>query len=127
MNKIKKAISILLIILIVLSLFGCVENSGANHNEDKTDAEKAGDFVEYMAVIEYRWYTIGGNTLTYSSAHVTDVSTTGVDEYKVSGKMTMRDVYGDSWIQNFYCYVYKKNGNWDMDEFIYTEDGWLKK
>lgn len=85
----KKAISILLVLIIVIGLGAC---GNEEHSQEKTLSDRAADAVEnHIWSYVYVAYNQPQNILV----NTTHISQTNDNTFKVSGKVTVTDKYGD--------------------------------
>ena len=123
----KKAISIIMIFILIFSMISC--NNPSESNKSETEEDKIRSAVTRSAQVEFYGNAIGGNELKSSYATISTVRKNSENEYLVSGRMTMVDVYGTYWTNNFDCKVKKSESldKWIVSGgFNYTSSNWSK-
>ena len=123
----KKIICILTIVLIILSLVACDE--GTDGSQASSPEELIKEAVLQKAAGEYKLITLGEKELKSSYAVVTTIQKISDFEYRVSGRISMVDVYATEWKNTFDCTVHLTSiGTWRVsgEGFKYTNQMWEK-
>ena len=126
MSIAKKVLCLVLVVLTICSLCACGAGSSSSGSKPKSETEQVRSAVEVSGRIAYFGKSIGGNEIKSSSANISTVTKVSDTRYKVSGKMTMTDVYGTKWTNNFDCTVDKSGDSWSAGSFKYTSNNWTK-
>jgi hypothetical protein len=126
MKKIRSIVCLFLALLMLGSLCACGSNDSSGSKSESVE-DKVRRAVTTSAWLEHNWFSIGGNELKSSSATISTVKKVTETEYKVSGKMSMIDIYGTKWSNNFDCKVTTSDGEeWSAKSFEYTSNNWSK-
>ena len=122
MKIIKMALCLILAILTVCSLCAC--------SKPQPIEERIESAVLMRGAQESVGVTIGGIEIRNSTTTVTNIKKISETEYFVNGRITMYDIYGDSWSNTFDCTVRQEetpSGKiWKSDPFEYTNTNWSK-
>lgn len=119
----------LLCLFLVAIMMFAVSSCGGSKEESESDLVR-------KAVTDYALgqeilggITIGGNEIKTIRPNITYVEKQEEDLYRVSGQMTMIDIYGTEWKNTFDCSVeLGVDGDWlvSYGGFDYTSKNWTK-
>lgn len=118
----KRLFCIMLVLISVCGLCACRSQSPAETTEDKVR-----NAVSNQLHVAFLGMSIGGNEAKSSRGTVTNIKQISDTEYQVSGKITVIDVYGNSWNNDYDCIVTQNtSGDWNAGSLKYVNSSWRK-
>lgn len=117
----KKILALILAIITCLSLCACTGGGNSNDAKSSSVEDKVKESVKYqiMAEVALKYDTTGAPSCTYF------VDEIGENKFEVTGKVTVRDKYGDSYTGKYDAEVIYDPADDDCD--VSLEMGTLYK
>ena len=129
----KKFLTIIFTVFMLFSIgtmaVACKNTSDdTSQTQELTNEEKVRKAVTSRAISEGLFTTINGNEIKSSSATITNLFWSDENTCKVSGVITMRDIYGTIWKNNYDCVVTTSDDGetWKAESFEYKSKYWSK-
>lgn len=126
MNTTIKIISGILLLTTLFLTFTTLFTACTNPQEDLKHMRSE---VYIQGSLAWRGLAIGDNELKSSSVTIATEKKINDNEYQISGRITMVDIYGTKWTNNYSCVMYKdSDGVWEFKQrFQYTNSIWEKE
>lgn len=106
-----------LFLTIVLCFSFCISLSSCGESYENEGIKTSDDYIRDE--IDYRVYGIMRTNNYTSYSFTSNISSSGENRYKVTGKVTLTDEYGDNWIGNYDAVVeyLPESDDYDLSSF----------
>ena len=110
-----KFLSLFLVIVFCFSFCSILASCDSNNHYEYQ--KTSSDYIRDQ--IDYRVYGIMRTNNFSSYSFTSNISSSGENRYKVTGKVTLTDEYGDNWIGNYDAVVryYEDSDSYDVSSF----------